>query len=201
MTPSQPSKMALRDRRRWRSSTSTGRWSRALSRARSVPTSPRSSAAGAGRRKPSSRSMRHASLPSRWPVLRFESRGRPGLGTLARSVAVYGTMLPSMFGGIAVAALNRDAHAVTEFGVNNWINRMFALADVKLAVQGEEHLWSDRPAVFIYNHRNNFDPYVAIKLVGRDWGSVAKREIAGPLLPIMQRLTPNVAFIDRRSAE
>ena len=48
-------------------------------------------------------------------------------------------------------------------------------------MQGEENLWSSRPAVFIYNHRNNFDPYVAIKLVRRDWGSVAKKEIAGPL--------------------
>ena len=67
-------------------------------------------------------------------------------------------------------------------------------------MQGEENLWSHRPAVFIYNHRNNFDPYVAIKLVRRDWGSVAKKEIAGPLAPVMQWLMPNVAFIDRSSS-
>jgi putative phosphoserine phosphatase/1-acylglycerol-3-phosphate O-acyltransferase len=83
----------------------------------------------------------------------------------------------------------------------DWVERMFALTGVTLDVQGEENLWSHRPAVFVYNHRNNFDPYIAIRLVRRDWGSVAKREIAGPLLPVMQRLIPNVAFIDRRDAE
>ena len=74
---------------------------------------------------------------------------------------------------------------------------MFAITGVRLDVQGEEDLWSQRPAVFLFNHRNNFDPYVAIKLVERDWGSVAKREIAGPFMPLMKWLTPNVAFIDR----
>jgi putative phosphoserine phosphatase/1-acylglycerol-3-phosphate O-acyltransferase len=72
---------------------------------------------------------------------------------------------------------------------------------VKLNVQGEENLWSHRPAVFVYNHRNNFDPYVAIRLVRRGWGSVAKREIAGPFTGVMGWLTPNVAFLDRRDAE
>ena len=132
-----------------------------------------------------------------WPVLRFDSRGRPGAETVARSLAGYGTMLPSMLGGVAVGLLNRDRHEIAQYGVSSWVERLFAITGVTLDVQGEEHLWSQRPAVFIYNHRNNFDPYVAIKLVRRDWGSVAKKEIAGPLTGVMQWLTPNVAFIDR----
>jgi putative phosphoserine phosphatase/1-acylglycerol-3-phosphate O-acyltransferase len=135
-----------------------------------------------------------------WSVLRFDSRGRPGLETVVRSMAAYGMMVPSMLGGVAVRFLNGDPHAITEFGVGNWVERMFAVTGVTLNVQGEENLWSHRPAVFVYNHRNNFDPYVAIRLVRRGWGSVAKREIAGPLTGVMQWLTPNVAFIDRRDA-
>ena len=114
-----------------------------------------------------------------------------------RSLAGYGTMLPSMLGGVAVGLLNRDRHEIARYGVSSWVERLFAITGVTLKVQGEENLWSHRPAVFIYNHRNNFDPYVAIKLVHRDWGSVAKQEIAGPLAGPMQWLTPNVAYIDR----
>ena len=101
-----------------------------------------------------------------------------------------------MLGGVAVGLLNRDRHEIasTAFELGGAAVRDHRRA---LDVQGEEHLWSHRPAVFIYNHRNNFDPYVAIKLVRRDWGSVAKKEIAGPCTRVMQWLTPNVAFIDR----
>ena len=132
-----------------------------------------------------------------WPVLRFDSRGRPSPATVLRSLAGYGTMVPSMLGGVAVGLLNRDRQQIAEYGVNTWVNRLLALTGVKLDVRGQEHLWSHRPAVFIYNHRNNFDPYVAIELVDREWGSVAKKEIAGPLTGAMRWLLPNVAFIDR----
>jgi putative phosphoserine phosphatase / 1-acylglycerol-3-phosphate O-acyltransferase len=126
---------------------------------------------------------------------------RPNLGTIARSVAAYGSIVPSMVGGVAMGALNRDRHVIAGYGVSTFVERLFAITGVHLDVVGEEHLWTERPAVFIYNHRNNFDPYVAIKLVRRDWGSVAKKEIAGPLTPLMQWVMPNVAFIDRSNAE
>ncbi|MET0728226.1 MAG: HAD-IB family hydrolase [Acidimicrobiales bacterium] len=132
-----------------------------------------------------------------WSALRFDSRGRPSAETLARSLAGYGVMVPSMLGGVAVGLLNRDRQQIVQYGANGWVDRLFAITGVSLKVEGEENLWSSRPAVFIYNHRNNFDPYVAIKLVRRDWGSVAKKEIVGPLLGPMQWLTPNVAYLDR----
>lgn len=134
-----------------------------------------------------------------WPVLRFESRGRPDIETLVRSAAAYGAMFPSMLGGATVGLLNRDRNAIAQYGVSTWVERLFAFTGVKLSVRGEEHLWSRRPAVFIYNHRNNFDPYVAIKLVHRDWGAVGKKELAGPFSGWAQWLTPNVAYVDRSS--
>jgi putative phosphoserine phosphatase / 1-acylglycerol-3-phosphate O-acyltransferase len=125
----------------------------------------------------------------------------PEVTSLLRTVAAYGTLLPSMMGGVAMGVLNRDRQTIVGYGVPTFVERFFTITGVKLDVQGEENLWSHRPAVFVYNHRNNFDPYVAIKLVHRDWGSVAKKEIAGPLAPVMQWLMPNVAFIDRSSSE
>lgn len=147
------------------------------------------------------RDLAAAAKRNAWRTVRFESRGPAAPETIARSLAAYGMMVPSMLGGVAFGILNRDRHAIAEYGVNGWIERMFAVTGVKLRVHGEENLWSQRPAVFVFNHRNNFDPYVAIKLVRRDWGSVAKREIAGPLAPLMQWVMPNVAFIDRSDAE
>lgn len=129
------------------------------------------------------------------------SRHGTPLGMVLRSMAGYGTLVPSMLGGVAMGVLNRDRRTIAEYGVSSFIERFFTITGVKLDVQGEENLWSHRPAVFIYNHRNNLDPYVAIKLVRRDWGSVAKKELTGPLTPLMQWLTPNVAFIDRSNSE
>jgi putative phosphoserine phosphatase/1-acylglycerol-3-phosphate O-acyltransferase len=121
----------------------------------------------------------------------------PDVEAVVRSLAAYGSMAPSMLGGVAMGLLNRDRHQVVGYGVSVWIERLFGLTGVTLNVLGEQHLWTRRPAVFIFNHRNNFDPYVALKLVHRDWAAVGKKELAGPLSGVMQWVTPNIAYIDR----
>jgi putative phosphoserine phosphatase / 1-acylglycerol-3-phosphate O-acyltransferase len=64
-------------------------------------------------------------------------------------------------------------------------------------VTGREHLWEQRPAVFIFNHRNNFDPFMVARLVERDFTGVAKKEMASnPIAGALGRLA-DVAFIDR----
>jgi 1-acyl-sn-glycerol-3-phosphate acyltransferase len=123
-------------------------------------------------------------------------------GAVVRSVAAYSFFLPSMLSGAAVGLLHRNRYDIVEHGVSTWIDLTFKLTGVQVDVTGEENLWSHRPAVFIYNHRSNFDPYVAIHVVRRDWGSVGKRElIDGPLAGIAAWLTPNVAYVDRSSPE
>jgi putative phosphoserine phosphatase / 1-acylglycerol-3-phosphate O-acyltransferase len=123
--------------------------------------------------------------------------GRSGIESAARSAVAYGAMVPSMIGGVSIGLLNRDRNQIVEYGIALWVQRLFAITGVTLNVVGEENLWSHRPAVFVYNHRNNFDPYVAIKLVHRDWGAVGKKELVGPLSGVMQWVTPNVAYVDR----
>ena len=74
---------------------------------------------------------------------------------------------------------------------------MLALNGVKLNVTGEENLTAQRPAVFIFNHRNNFDMFIVAALVKDNWTGIAKKElesnpIVGPLGKLM-----DIAFIDR----
>ena len=53
-----------------------------------------------------------------------------------------------------------------------------ALAGIKLNVEGEEHLWSHRPAVFIFNHQSWLDGMIVMKLLREDVTAVAKKEVA-----------------------
>jgi putative phosphoserine phosphatase/1-acylglycerol-3-phosphate O-acyltransferase len=68
---------------------------------------------------------------------------------------------------------------------------------VKLNVRGEENLTAQRPAVFLFNHRNNFDIFIVAALVKDNWTGIAKKELetnllVGPLGKLM-----DAAFIDR----
>ena len=48
---------------------------------------------------------------------------------------------------------------------SRWIDLTFAINGVKMNVTGRENLWAERPAVFIFNHRNNFDAFIVARLV------------------------------------
>jgi putative phosphoserine phosphatase/1-acylglycerol-3-phosphate O-acyltransferase len=68
---------------------------------------------------------------------------------------------------------------------------------VNLNVLGEENLTQQRPAVFIFNHRNQVDPIIAGALVKENFTSVGKKELEndplmGPIGKVM-----DAAFIDR----
>lgn len=46
-----------------------------------------------------------------------------------------------------------------------------------MRVQGREHLWSHRPAVFIYNHQSTADSMIVPKVLEHDFVGVAKKEM------------------------
>jgi putative phosphoserine phosphatase / 1-acylglycerol-3-phosphate O-acyltransferase len=132
-----------------------------------------------------------------WPVLRFTSRGGGGLGSLVRSAATMGSMLPIGGAGLGIGLVRRDKRAAMNFICGTWIDTAFALNGVHLNITGKENAWSHRPAVFIFNHRNNFDSFIAASIVRRDFTGVAKAEMAkDPLVRTMGGLM-DVAFIDR----
>jgi putative phosphoserine phosphatase/1-acylglycerol-3-phosphate O-acyltransferase len=64
-------------------------------------------------------------------------------------------------------------------------------------VQGEQFLWSDRPAVFIFNHQSAVETLLLCKLLRRDFVGIAKKELQrsplfGPLFA-----AGGTIFIDR----
>jgi putative phosphoserine phosphatase/1-acylglycerol-3-phosphate O-acyltransferase len=59
-----------------------------------------------------------------------------------------------------------------------WADLNCALIGMKVSVNGNEHLISPRPAVFILNHQSNADGFLVAKLIRRDIAILGKKEIA-----------------------
>ena len=132
-----------------------------------------------------------------WPVLSFTSRGAGGLGSLVRSAASLGSMLPIAGAGLGIGLVRRDKRAAMNFVCGTWIDTTFALNGVHLNITGKENAWSQRPAVFIFNHRNNFDSLIAASIVRSDFTGVAKAEMAKDPITRTAGQLMDVAFIDR----
>ena len=114
-----------------------------------------------------------------WPILRFTSRASSrGLGGRARQVAGVAALVPAAAAGAAVGLVRRDRAAALNVTRPRWLSAVLAIHGVELRVVGREHLSSPRPAVFLYNHRNHVDPFIAASLVARDFTAVAAPELA-----------------------
>ncbi len=113
-----------------------------------------------------------------WPVVTFARRGRPGLVQFARSLAVYGTMATVGATGLSFGLLNRNRRQGIDLATGMLGDLTLAVAGVQVKVQGTEHLWSNRPAVFIFNHQSGIDMLVLSKLIREGFTGVAKKELA-----------------------
>lgn len=132
-----------------------------------------------------------------WPTRRFESRGTPGLIPVVRSTLAAASLLPSLAAGIPVLLLNRNLRDAINLSIGSWGDFGCALAGLQLQIEGEEHLWAKRPAVFVFNHQSDLDALLVAKLVRRDTVAVAKEELRHhPLLGPAFALAGTV-FIDR----
>src|SRR5439155_26721425 len=90
---------------------------------------------------------------------------------------------------------------MVNLAITTWGEFGTALAGVRLQVRGEEHLWSHRPAVFIFNHQSGIDMLLLCKLLRRDMVGIAKQEIRrNPLFGPVFALAGTV-FIDRFNPE
>jgi putative phosphoserine phosphatase/1-acylglycerol-3-phosphate O-acyltransferase len=68
---------------------------------------------------------------------------------------------------------------------------------VRTNVIGRKNLTAARPAVFIFNHRNNFDAFIAGALVRDNWTGVGKKELgSNPIMWSIGKLV-DAAYIDR----
>jgi putative phosphoserine phosphatase/1-acylglycerol-3-phosphate O-acyltransferase len=139
-----------------------------------------------------------------WPIVKFELPKRPrGIDPvpIARNLLGAASFAPAAAGGLAVGLLRRNRRAGVNVMSKAWVDATFAATGVKVNAEGVEHLWSHRPAVFIFNHRNLFDVFIVAKLIERDYTAVGKKELASnPFAAGMAKLMDAV-FIDREDAQ
>lgn len=132
-----------------------------------------------------------------WRDIRLESRGMIGVGDVVRSLLIYGTALPFLAAGLPMRALGVSERDATNFSLSAWTSVAAAIGRLKLIVEGEEHLWSHRPAVFVFNHQSAIDVLITAKLLREDVVGVAKKEIKTqlPMGPVFTY--SGAVFIDR----
>ncbi|OBB84195.1 HAD-IB family hydrolase/lysophospholipid acyltransferase family protein [Mycobacterium sp. 852002-30065_SCH5024008] len=132
-----------------------------------------------------------------WPILRFSSRGPVGLRRQIRTLAGFGSMFPVAAGAVGIGVLTRNRRRGVNFFTSTFSQLSLAIAGVQLNVIGQENLTAQRPAVFIFNHRNQVDPVIAGALVRDNWIGVGKKELKkDPIMGTLGKLLDGV-FIDR----
>lgn len=136
-----------------------------------------------------------------WPVANFEMPHRHNPITRARSAAAIGFLGMGVAAGLGAAFLNGDKSIGAEVAASVGSELALAAAGVKLNIVGEQYLWSDRPAVFLFNHQSQLDVMVLAALLRRDFTAVAKKELEHD--PIMAPLSylVDIAFVDRKNTE
>jgi putative phosphoserine phosphatase / 1-acylglycerol-3-phosphate O-acyltransferase len=132
-----------------------------------------------------------------WPVLRFSSRSVDSPLAQARKLAAIGALGPIAVGAVGIGLLTRNKRTGVNFLTRYWPETVLALSGVKLNVTAAENLTARRPAVFLFNHRNNFDVFMIAALVRDNWTGVAKKDLqSNPLVGLLGKLL-DAAFIDR----
>lgn len=152
-----------------------------------------------GRPRPTNPNSRLAAVAERrgWPSRTFWTRGTPTPMDVLRTSLAYGSFVSSVLMGLPVAALDGGARRWVNVAATMWGELGTALAGIEVRVTGEEHLWSSRPAVFIFNHQSAVDMLLLCKLLQRDFVGISKQEARkNPLFGPFMALAGTV-FIDR----
>ena len=132
-----------------------------------------------------------------WPVLRFSSRSGSNPVSQLRTVAGVASMMPIAAGALGLGLLTRNKRTGVNFFTSTFGRTLLIATGVNLNVLGKENLTAQRPAVFIFNHRNQADPMIAGALVKDNFTSVGKKELEkDPIVGTMGKIM-DAAFIDR----
>jgi len=86
------------------------------------------------------------------------------------------------------------------FSTSLFADTACAIVGIELDVTGEEHIWADRPCVFLFNHQSQADVIVMPALLRRDLAAVGKKEIGDvPVIGTLMKLGGTV-LIDRENS-
>jgi putative phosphoserine phosphatase/1-acylglycerol-3-phosphate O-acyltransferase len=135
-----------------------------------------------------------------WPIRRYNSRGRPGIMDVVRTGLGYGAMVGSaLIAGLPTWLLTGSSRQARNVTISTWGDVGAALTGITLNVEGEGHVWTHRPAIFIFNHQSSLDVLIGAKLLRRDLTGLAKKEVrTNPILgPFFA--AAGIVFIDRAS--
>jgi putative phosphoserine phosphatase/1-acylglycerol-3-phosphate O-acyltransferase len=132
-----------------------------------------------------------------WPILKFESRGGVGFRRQLRTLAGFSSMFPLAAGAVGIGVLTGSRRKGVNFFTSTFSQVLLATCGVHLNVIGQENLTAQRPAVFLFNHRNQVDPIISGALVKDNWVGVGKKELErDPIMGTLGKLLDGV-FIDR----
>jgi putative phosphoserine phosphatase / 1-acylglycerol-3-phosphate O-acyltransferase len=145
--------------------------------------------------------LREIAVKRGWPIRDFTSRGTPGATEILRTSLAVGGLIPSVLLGLPAFLLDGSWRRTVNVAASVWGEIGTAIAGVDVQVQGEGHLWSHRPAVFIFNHQSAIDMLLLCKLLRRDFIGIAKKEVKrnpifGPVFALA-----GAVFIDRANHE
>ncbi len=155
-----------------------------------------------GRPRPTNPDSRLTRIAERraWPVRRFGSRGRPSFADVVRTGLATASSGLALALGVPLALVTGKPKVGLDFALGAWGDLGTALAGIELRVRGEEHLWSSRPSVFIFNHQSSLDVLLLCKLLRRDFVGVAKKELSR--IPVLGQLAGmlGTVFVDRANS-
>lgn len=134
-----------------------------------------------------------------WPVQEFNSRGRSGIKDYMRTFAMQGSMVGSALAGLPIYAMTGSLRKARNFSTSMFADLAGAISGMELDIEGEEHVWSHRPCVFVFNHQSQADMLVLAALLRRDLAGVGKKEIGQ--VPILGKIIEyaGTVLIDREN--
>lgn len=136
-----------------------------------------------------------------WPVQRFSSRGGTKLGNYARTAVGLTAAGQASALAVGVGILKRNRRLAIDLMTKHGTDLLLACQGIETSVVGEEHLFSHRPAVFIWNHRNNYDPLMVAHMAGGSITGVGKKELArDPIMGTIARFA-DIVLVDRDNHE
>ncbi len=144
--------------------------------------------------------LREAAREHGWPLEKYESRGQGKPVDYIRTIYATGSLIGSAVASLPIWALTGSQREAMNFSTGLFGDIATALTGCELEVTGEENLWTSRPCIFVFNHQSKADVMILAKLIRRDMGGVAKKEVRDtPVIGKLMELAGTV-FIDRANA-
>jgi putative phosphoserine phosphatase / 1-acylglycerol-3-phosphate O-acyltransferase len=132
------------------------------------------------------------------PDLPVAPRGAvPPLEAIGGTLGFYGGFTTATAAAAGAGLLRGSRHRAINLAGSLGSEFALGVAGVRIDVDGAEHLWSHRPAVFVFNHQSKLDPIVAMALLRHDFTGVAKAE--AKQIPLFGQIFAfaDVAFVER----